>query len=94
MAQPFPTSLFCSSRRAHAEIHIRVASPPVRYSCHLGVDISTQKELIANQFNDIESLRAEIGVDSLAYLSVEDLMHAVGEEKTRCTGCFTGIYPV
>lgn len=75
------------------EIHIRVASPPVRYSCHLGVNISTREELIANKFDDIESLRAEFGVDSLAYLSVEALMRVVGEGKTRCTGCFTGNYP-
>ena len=76
------------------EVHIRVASPPVRHPCHLGVDISTHQELVANKFADIESLRQEFGVDSLAYLSVDALMDAVGKEKTRCTGCFTGEYPV
>lgn len=76
------------------EVHIRVASPPVRHPCHLGVDISTRQELVANKFADIESLRQEFGVDSLAYLSVDALMDAVGKEKTRCTGCFTGEYPV
>ena len=75
------------------EVHIRVASPPIKYPCHLGVDIATQDELIANKY-ELEDMRVKMGADSLEYLSVEALESCVGEGKNRCTGCFTGVYPI
>lgn len=72
------------------EIHIRIASPPVKYSCHLGMDTPERKHLIAAN-KTYEEIRKELGVDSLHYLSLPGLMDAIGK-KGFCTGCFTGKY--
>ncbi|MBN4064308.1 amidophosphoribosyltransferase [Dehalococcoides mccartyi] len=82
-------------RRAGAkEIHVRVASPPIKSTCHFGVDMATMSELIAAN-KTIEEITEYIGADSLAYLSVEGLMRAVkAPENAYCKGCFTGQYPI
>jgi len=84
-----------------AEVHMRVASPPVRHPCFMGVDMATYKELIANRF-DVEGIRAHIGADSMAYLSLAGMNAAIQEhipapqnsEASHCTACFSGIYPI
>jgi amidophosphoribosyltransferase len=80
-----------------SEVHVRVSSPPVRHPCFMGVDMATYKELIANRL-DIEGIREQIGADSLDYLSLPGLEHAVqeslGKEMTHCTACFSGNYPI
>lgn len=79
------------------EIHFRVTCPPIRYPCHYGMDFPSYDELIANRCNgDIESIRQEIGVNSLEYLSLEKMLEAVPEEHrgSYCTACFSGRYPV
>ncbi len=60
-------------RKAGArKVHVRVASPPIRYPCYMGVDIPTRHELIAAFGGGVERVRKAIGgADSLAYLSVE-----------------------
>ncbi len=73
------------------EVHVRIASPPIRYPCYMGVDIPTRHELIA-AFGSVEEVRESIGADSLAYLSVEGLKRAVGR-KNLCLACLTGDYP-
>ncbi|NJE05760.1 amidophosphoribosyltransferase [Thermococcus sp. M36] len=73
------------------EVHVRIASPPIRYPCYMGVDIPTRHELIA-AFGSVDRVRASIGADSLAYLSVEGLKKAVGR-RDLCTACLTGEYP-
>ncbi|WP_297421015.1 amidophosphoribosyltransferase [Thermococcus sp.] len=73
------------------EVHVRIASPPIRYPCYMGVDIPTRHELIA-AFGGVEKVRETINADSLAYLSVEGLMLAVGRGDL-CTACLTGEYP-
>ncbi|XP_014673592.1 PREDICTED: amidophosphoribosyltransferase-like [Priapulus caudatus] len=79
-----------------AAVHIRVASPPVRHPCYMGINIPTTHELIANR---VESgrLAAHLGADSVAYLSVGGLLAAVsGREDAAdgyCTACLTGHYP-
>jgi len=79
-------------RKAGAkEVHVRIASPPIRYPCYMGIDIPTRHELIA-AFSDVEKVRKAIGADSLAYLSVEGLKRAVGREDL-CLACLTGEYP-
>ncbi|AEH23782.1 amidophosphoribosyltransferase [Pyrococcus yayanosii] len=79
-------------RRAGArEVHVRIASPPIRYPCYMGIDIPTRHELIA-AWRSLEDIRKEIGADSLAYLSIEGLKKAVGTEKL-CMACLTGEYP-
>lgn len=78
------------------EVHVRVASPPVRFACHYGIDTGRPGELIAARL-DLESLRAEIGADSLAFLSREGLLQAgqgpEGQLSGYCDGCFSGHYP-
>jgi amidophosphoribosyltransferase len=83
-----------SLRKAGAlEVHFRAASPVVKYPCYFGIDTPYRKELIGSQL-DIESIREEIGADSLAYLSIEGLLEALGGGNKFCLGCFDGIYPV
>jgi len=79
------------------QIHIRIASPPVRHPCFMGVDMKTPKELIANRFESPEALAKFLDVDSLAYLSSEGLYAAVrtaGASSGLCSACFTGNYPL
>ncbi|MER3468965.1 MAG: amidophosphoribosyltransferase [Thermoflexus sp.] len=81
-----------------AEVHVRVASPPIRHPCFMGIDMATYEELIAHRL-DVERIRHYIGADSLAYLSLPGLIQAVraalpGGEGGYCTACFTGRYPI
>jgi len=79
------------------EIHFRVSSPPIKFPCHYGMDFPSREELIANRLDqDIEAIRQELGVDSLAYLSMEKLLESVPHENgsNYCTACFSGHYPV
>ncbi|KAF7268795.1 hypothetical protein GWI33_018144 [Rhynchophorus ferrugineus] len=82
------------------EVHIRVASPPLKYPCYMGINIPTREELVANKLNSKE-LAKHVGADTLEYLSVEGLIKAVRSDlKTKstakvghCTACLTGVYP-
>ena len=80
-----------------SEVHVRVASPPVRHPCFMGVDMATYKQLIAHKL-DVEGIRARIGADSLDYLSLPGLETAVrvaiGQETGHCNACFSGNYPI
>ncbi|XP_075052223.1 amidophosphoribosyltransferase [Mixophyes fleayi] len=60
------------------EVHIRVASPPIKYPCYMGINIPTKEELIANR-PEFSDLAGYIGADSVVYLSVEGLTSAVRE---------------
>jgi len=81
-------------RRAGArEVHLRISSPPIRHSCRYGIDTPTEAELIANQMS-VEEIARHLGVDSLAYLSIDGLARAVGGDGGFCTACFNGNYPV
>ena len=72
------------------EVHMRIASPPVRYPCYFGIDIPTKEELIANG-REIEEIEKEIGADSLIYLSLDDLYTLTSpREKDFCYACFRG----
>lgn len=74
------------------EIHIRIASPPVKYPCYYGMDFPSEKELIANQ-KSLEEIREHLDVDSLEYLSVDGLLEATKmPEENFCTACFTKNY--
>ena len=76
------------------EVHLRITSPPVRWPCFYGIDMATRTELIATDLG-IDEIRAYIGADSLAYLSVEALVRATGKPSNGfCRACFDGIYPV
>ncbi|HID49689.1 MAG TPA: amidophosphoribosyltransferase [Chromatiales bacterium] len=79
-----------------SEVHVRVAAPPIRHPCFMGLDMATYKELIAYQL-DVEGIRQRIGADSLAYLSLPGMETAVrqaGREAGYCNACFSGKYPI
>jgi len=77
-----------------SEVHIRVSSPPIRHPCFLGVDMATYPELIAHRLS-IPEICAQLGADSLAYLSLDGLIRSTRRGPgTFCKGCFSGQYPV
>jgi amidophosphoribosyltransferase len=76
------------------EVHLRISAPPIRYPCHYGIDMSTPQEMIAHG-RTVDEVAAELGADSLAYLSLEGLYEAIGTGRdTHCDACFTGDYPL
>jgi amidophosphoribosyltransferase len=78
------------------EIHMRISAPPTINPCYYGIDIPTHKELIAAS-HTIEEIRKYLRVDTLAYLDLQTMHNAAGQdlEKSRyCDACFTGKYPV
>lgn len=86
-------------RSGAKEVHIRVASPPLKHPCFMGVNIPTHDELIANRYSPLEMAK-HFGVDTLVYLSVEGLQKAVAkgvkdkEHSGHCKACLTGKYPL
>jgi amidophosphoribosyltransferase len=76
------------------EVHLRISAPAIRHPCHYGIDMSTPQEMIAHE-RTAEEVAAELGCDSLAYLSLEGVYEAVGiGRETHCDACFTGDYPL
>ena len=76
------------------EIHMRVASPPIRFPCFMGVDMASRDELIAANLS-VEEIADQIGVDSLGYLSLDGLRSVVPQGgNSHCQACFSGDYPV
>lgn len=74
------------------KVHLRIASPPVRYPCYYGIDTPSSNELAAAQ-TSIQELREKIGADSLCYLSCEELAEAIGFPcEEICMACFNGDY--
>lgn len=76
-----------------AEVHLRVASPPLRHPCYYGIDIPNRDELIAANMSVPEIARF-VGADSLGYLSFEGLYRAVGSRDQHCDACMSGNYRV
>ncbi|MCY4002073.1 MAG: amidophosphoribosyltransferase [Bacteroidetes bacterium] len=80
------------------EVHFRVASPTVISPCFYGMDFPSKDELLSSQFNDVNEIGKWLGVDSLAYLSIQSLKKAVSSAHDSpygyCDACFTGNYPV
>ncbi|PVY97722.1 amidophosphoribosyltransferase [Actinomycetospora cinnamomea] len=76
------------------EVHVRIASPPVRWPCFYGIDFASRAELIANGLDE-EGVRRSVGADSLGYISQEGLVAATDQPRSRlCTACFSGEYPI
>jgi amidophosphoribosyltransferase len=76
------------------EVHLRISCPPTISPCFYGVDTPQRSELIAAT-HSLEEVRKYIDADSLAYLSLEGLLAAVGPDRASyCTSCYTGEYPV
>ncbi len=76
------------------EVHVRISSPPVTWPCFYGIDFASRAELIATGLK-VDEVRQSIGADSLAYVSLDELVEATGQPEERlCTACFTGSYPI
>ncbi|PSP18949.1 MAG: amidophosphoribosyltransferase [Cyanobacteria bacterium QS_8_64_29] len=76
------------------EVHMRISSPPVTHPCFYGIDTDSQDHLIAAT-QPVDEIADSIGADSLAYLSLEGMLEATGQDPNRfCTACFTGDYPI
>ena len=80
-----------------SEVHMRIASPPTRHSCFYGVDTPERSKLLAAQMN-VSEMADYINADSLAFISLEGLYRALGDERDarapqRCDACFSGEYP-
>ncbi len=76
------------------EVHVRIASPPIKNPCLYGIDMQTAKEFIASE-KTVEEIGDAIGADSIAYLSVDGLVEAIGHgDKQLCLACLTGAYPL
>lgn len=81
------------------EVHMRISSPPTKYSCFYGIDTPRSEELLAHNMST-EEIKKFIGADSLAYISMDGLYRAMGEVKRNagapqfCDACFTGDYAV
>ncbi len=76
------------------EVHLRISSPPYKWPCFYGIDTAARKDLIAYG-RSVEEIRQYNGADSLAYISMENLVEAVGHPKQEfCRACFDGEYPI
>lgn len=81
------------------EVHMRISSPPTTHSCFYGIDTPEREQLMAAQ-HDVQQMADIIGVDSLAFISLDGLYRAVGEsgrdstQPQYCDACFTGEYPI
>ncbi len=76
------------------EVHVRISSPPVKWPCFYGIDFASRAELVANGL-DTDGIRASIGADSLGYVSLDGLIAATEQPRTRlCSACFDGRYPI
>ena len=72
------------------EVHVRISAPPVKWPCFYGIDFASRAELVANGL-DVEGVRASIGADSLGYVSLESLIAASEQPRTRlCRACYDG----
>jgi amidophosphoribosyltransferase len=77
-----------------SKVHMRISAPPIKHPCHYGVDMSTREEMVAHG-RTVEQVAAELGCDSLAYLSLGGVYEAIrGSRDTHCDACFSGEYPL
>lgn len=75
------------------KVHVRISSPPTRFSCHYGIDTPTRQELIA-AFKEIAKIEDFLTADSLGYISLEGCLKAIGAKDGFCHACFSGQYPI
>jgi amidophosphoribosyltransferase len=82
-----------------AEVHMRISSPPTMHPCFYGIDTPKQEELLASHMS-VDQIAKHIGADSLAFISMDGLYRAVGENKRDpfspqfCDACFSGDYAI
>lgn len=79
------------------EIHLRISCPPIRHPCYFGVDFAERSQLIAHN-RSVEQVREFLGVDSLAYLSIDGMLSVVATAERPgshyCAACYSGEYPI
>ncbi|MCF6268167.1 MAG: amidophosphoribosyltransferase [Melioribacteraceae bacterium] len=77
-------------------IHVRITSPPIYNPCYYGMDFPSKEELIANRFESIEKIREHLSVDSLEYMTEEEMLDSMIDHTPEefCTACFSGNYPI
>ncbi|MQA30089.1 MAG: amidophosphoribosyltransferase [Luteitalea sp.] len=76
------------------EVHVRISCPPTISPCFYGVDTPRRSELIAAT-HWLDEIKQYLDADSVAYLSLDGMMTAVGEGRQGyCSSCYTGVYPV
>jgi amidophosphoribosyltransferase len=79
------------------EVHMRISAPPIKHPCHYGIDMSTREEMIAHNRTTAE-VAAELGCNSLHYLTLAGVYEAVGAgasgRQSHCDACFSGDYPL
>lgn len=75
------------------EVHVRVSSPPVKYSCYFGIDTPNRQHLIG-AVKPVEEIKDMINADSLGYISIKGLIESTGREEGYCLACFNGDYPM
>src|ERR1700758_2090170 len=86
-------------RTGAREVLMRISSPPTAYPCYYGIATPERDQLLAARY-DVEQMAEYIGVDSLAFLSIDGLYQAMGEPRRDpeaprfCDACFTGDYPI
>jgi amidophosphoribosyltransferase len=75
------------------EVHLRISSPPIVAPCFYGIDMATERELVAAT-RSVDEIRDLLGATSLAYLSLDGLERATRQPaETVCRACLTGTYP-
>jgi len=94
------TKIVSMVRNAGArEVHMRISSPPTTHSCFYGIATPDRDELLAARY-DVDAMARLIGVDSLAFVSLDGLYRAMGEARRDdeaprfCDACLTGDYPI
>lgn len=81
------------------EVHMRISSPPTKFACFYGIDTPDSEKLLAHN-HDVAGMRKFIGVDSLAFISINGLYRALGEKNRNneqpqyCDACFSGSYAI
>jgi amidophosphoribosyltransferase len=76
------------------EVHVRITAPPIKNPCFYGIDMASKGELAA-AVKTIKEIEKDIGATSLAYLSIDGAVRAVGKgHENFCLACFNGDYPI
>jgi amidophosphoribosyltransferase len=75
------------------EVHLRISSPPTQWPCYYGIDTPTRRELIASS-HSVDEIARYVTADSLAYLSLEGMLSAIGNKDSFCHACFSGQYAI
>jgi amidophosphoribosyltransferase len=75
-----------------SEVHLRISSPPFKWPCFYGIDTPNQEELLAAT-HSIEEIASYLECDSIAYISLENLVGAIGVAEGFCDACLSGNYP-